>query len=64
MDELTKDEAKALHDQIKGLRAGARCNDDASPLERLAYFALHFFELVLGKEVAKYGADGPAQPGP
>jgi hypothetical protein len=59
MDDMTKEQCQALHDQIKGLREGAVCPENASPLDRLAFFGLHFFEVVLAHQLAGYPADKP-----
>jgi len=62
MDDLfTKDETRRLHEQVRGLRQGASCPDGASPLDRLAYFALHVLEVVFEKALAEFPPDPPAE---
>ena len=60
MDDLTKEQVHELHDVCSGLREGARVGNDASPLDRLAYFGLVFLELMLEQELAKYPDEVPA----
>jgi hypothetical protein len=60
VDDLTKEQVKELHDVCSGLREGARVDNDASPLDRLAYFGLVFFEVMLAQELAKYPAETSA----
>ena len=62
MDDLTKEQVKELHDVCSGLREGARVDNDASPLDRLAYFGLVFFEVMLADQLAKYPTDEAQAP--